>query len=349
MQNSRQTKMYEVLHYLYARVLQSGPEQEQLPGEIELCHKFGVSRGTVQRAIEALMLNGYLSRLPKRRGIFSNPALAGLIPCSIGIVAGTGITQIMGELESSALSGFSKKLVARAGHPLLFHHISVESPKQLEARLKSHGIRGLFWIAPEKDCIPVFDQLVAHDFPAVALLSPYYHSEHPSPKYNALTRDYRAHGLKLAEFVLERGFRRPLYCGLSGTTFHAFREKLAEHGVKPDPGLLIEAGHGFENQLTALLAAKQPDCIILCGGNPRYNAVVNALSARPSSRKIPVLLIQDSTTQRYRMNYLELNLIFHSQHSSNQDMFQLGGRAAAMLLKLLKHPERKLPLVRWDS
>lgn len=336
------------MHYLYARVQQSGPEQEQLPGEIELCHKFGVSRGTVQRAIEGLMTNGYVTKLPKRRGIFTNPGLAGKIPYSIGIVAHAGITEIMDDLDSSALNGFFRKITARLEQPLLFHYLSVESPELLENTLKSRGIRALFWIAPDETCISVFDRIVSHGIPAVAALSPYYHSEHPFPKYNAFIRDYKAHGRHMAEFVVENGFRAPLYCGIRGTVFNTIIAELAKHGIHPDPALLIEDDLGFEKKLASILEKKKPDCILPCGGNPRYNTVVNVLQSNRKFAEIPVIVINDATATRYKLDYPELNIMFHSRYSSNDYLYKIGEHSAGTLLGLMKNPDRKIPAIRFN-
>lgn len=340
--------MYEVLHYLYARVQQSGPEQEQLPGEIELCRKFGVSRGTVQRAIEGLMVNGYVTKLAKRRGIFTNPGLAGKIPYSIGIVAHAGITGIMDDIDSSALSGFIRKMVDGTEQPLLFHYISVESPELLENTLKSRGIRALFWLGPNENCIPAFDRIVEHGIPAVAALSPYYHSEKPFPKYNAFLRDYKVHGVRIAEFLLEQGFKAPLYCGLRGTTFNTLIAELAKHNIHPDPGLLIEDDRELEKKLASVLEKKKPDCIYPCGGNPRYNSVVNVLHSNEKFGKIPVIVINDVTTLRYKLDYPELKIMFLSRYSSNDYMYKIGERSAGMLLSLMKNPDRKIPTIRFN-
>lgn len=57
-----------------------GVDPELLPGEMELCEKFKVSRVTVRRAIESLIAGAYIIRLPKRRGAFTNPEMAKSIP-----------------------------------------------------------------------------------------------------------------------------------------------------------------------------------------------------------------------------------------------------------------------------
>lgn len=335
--------MYEVLHYLYARVCRSGSEQEHLPGEIELCRKFGYSRGTVQRALAALESNGYLCRLPGRRGFYTNPGLVGTIPWSIGIVVNSGIAGILDDIDSSALSSFIRKMTSARLSPLLFHMISVETLKQLENTLCNHGIRALLWISPSPESIPFFEGIVEHGLPAVAVMSPYYHSGKPFPAFNALKQDYQANGRHLAKFIMEQGLKRPLFCGISGVTSRSLFATLAEHGIQGESGQLIEDERDFEKKLLGLWTEGQFDCIVLNGGPPRYNTVINLLREQRELAGTPLIVQNDSTTQRYRVEFPEFNVLFISRYSSNDYMIKSGKKAADMLLNLIQSPGMKIP------
>ena len=65
-----------VKQFLIQSAIKAGKEQLRLMEEMELCRKFGVSRGTVRQAIEETIRLGYTTRLPKRRGLFRFPETA---------------------------------------------------------------------------------------------------------------------------------------------------------------------------------------------------------------------------------------------------------------------------------
>ena len=77
-----------IIQYVTGKVSQAGETPQLLPGEPDLCEKFGVARGTVRRAMAYLIERGIVIQLPKRRGYFSNPKYSfsgeiniGAIPC----------------------------------------------------------------------------------------------------------------------------------------------------------------------------------------------------------------------------------------------------------------------------
>ena len=79
------SKVSEVVHYLYGCIRRSNGINDLLPGESELCRKFGFARGTVQRAVNGLMKNNYIIKKPGRHGLYINPEMAGLVPVAIGV------------------------------------------------------------------------------------------------------------------------------------------------------------------------------------------------------------------------------------------------------------------------
>ena len=93
------SKVSEVVHYLYGCIRRSDGINDLLPGESELCRKFGFARGTVQRAVNELMKTSYIIKKPGRHGLYINPEMAGLVPVAVGVVMNKGISEKKNEFR----------------------------------------------------------------------------------------------------------------------------------------------------------------------------------------------------------------------------------------------------------
>lgn len=137
-------KTEAVVHYLLSRIRHAGVDPELLPGEMELCEKFKVSRVTVRRAIESLIAGAYIIRLPKRRGAFTNPEMAKSIPYPVGIAVDMGYTFSIDGSAAMALSGFLKKMGSDENCSWLYIYLNISSGESLENIIENNNLQGAF-------------------------------------------------------------------------------------------------------------------------------------------------------------------------------------------------------------
>ena len=109
-----------IIQYVTCKVSQAGETPQLLPGEPDLCEKFGVARGTVRRAMAYLIERGIVIQLPKRRGYFSNPKYSNSGEINIGVLSGSGYFAAMSHLASDMYSGFLQGIKPLSSAPASF-------------------------------------------------------------------------------------------------------------------------------------------------------------------------------------------------------------------------------------
>ncbi len=335
--SSKTLKTDRVVQYLLIRVQNAGTEPELLPGEMELCEKFQISRVTVRRAIETLISAGYILRLPKRRGAFSNPEMAKNIPFAIGIAANTGYTFSLDDSSGIAISGFIKKMGADEEHSYLYQFLNISPDDSLENILENNNIQGLLWISPDQSVYPGLNELIRRSFPVAVINTP-FNSYYPALKKNCILRDFASCGVRAAEFLLKNGVRNPAYCGHPNVSYEMFVKTLKKNGIVFHPEHLLEQDKEIEKRLPELIRTGGIDSVYSTGSSNRYTPLVKSLSHHPEDRNIALFFEKSPMTQQYKKDYPGLKIHLNPNCTVKQYMYRAGEQAAVLLNALMKNP-----------
>ena len=74
--SGKMVRQSDITRYVYSCLMHNPSDEPQPLGELELAKKFGTTRLTIQRALATFERDGRLIRIPGRRGLFMNPAVA---------------------------------------------------------------------------------------------------------------------------------------------------------------------------------------------------------------------------------------------------------------------------------
>ncbi len=332
------SKVSEVVHYLYGCIRRSNGINDLLPGESELCRKFGFARGTVQRAVNGLMKNNYIIKKPGRHGLYINPEMAGLVPVAIGVVMNKGISEIVSGGSANAFAGFIKAVTAGADTEFIFHSLRETDFNSIYSMAVNNGVQGLFWVISRddgSDGVQVFNAIAEKNFPAVTV-GYSFDSRIETPRYNTVVRDYAELGKRLADFIRARGFSEPLFIGedpcILSNFIDGFGRDVTAYAQDEDP----------DGKLVAILNGKRYDCVISAGGFKRYAMLARTMNANDYTRSLPVVLRNYYLTKRFAAENPALKIILMEELSAQAFMFKSGEAAGRMFLKLLKNPVLKL-------
>jgi len=220
----------KVLEHIISIKSQSG----YLPPERELAKTMGVSRGTLRKAIEQLIHEGYIASNPRKGNYVSSvkPAM------KIGIIFGNGDTP-MHVLRLDILGG-QLKVLTEAHCRVQFINLR----KKPEKELNKCDLDGIIWNDPpftyfdfivkilEKGELPIAAQsLVLDSVRAVTFDSVNY--KIPIVK-NFVTLNYSEVGKLRGEYFLNKGVKRVAYLGDNeiSPTLKAFKQVFKNAGVK---------------------------------------------------------------------------------------------------------------------
>lgn len=338
------SKVSKITHYLYGCIQRIGGSSEQLPGETELCRKFSVARGTVQRAVAGMMQGKYIVKLPGRHGLFVNPKMVNMIPTAIGIVANSGITEILASSSANVFAGFVKKLTRNADCEYLFHDLSETDPASIYALAKDNGLRGILWIMSDgnKEAFESFEAIIQESFPVIAVCYP-FDSMFPQPAFNAVTRDYLDTGKRLAEFAWNKGFQNPLLVGECKVTFEGFLSRFKKLGGQFQMENHLEADEHFSQRFAEALKRGKVDCIISGGGVMCYKLLSAFMNSNEQAGMLPMILRNYFLTNKFIHENPALKILVFPEQGLSEFMFKSGEAAARMLQELIENPNQKIP------
>ncbi len=282
-------KTEPVKNYLLQRINRAGGQPERLPGEIELCRKFGVSRITVRRAIKALEDFNYIIRLPQRKGAFSNPEMSRAIPCIIGILCGDGGRNYITNQMSAVLSVFWEEFnEVNCDFEFAMVNINIHDPEESGEELLRLSYDGIFWLHPAPEAIPTIDALIRRGFPVVTVTPPYA-ADFPEPVANCIAYDHADIGRYRGMLIREHGHRHIIYIGLPNITYQNFVATLDECGKGAHTVSKIGEVNDIESKLRDLLRKNpETDAIISDGREERFQALFHVL--KDEDRKIKLYL-----------------------------------------------------------
>ncbi len=334
-----------IKRFLQRCVDKAGIEPELLPGEMELARKFSVSRDTIRRAIKELIAQGYVMRIAKRRGLFTNPERSKNIPYIIGVIGGDRQSIFFDKFTARILSGFISGMDDILCQFELIC-LPTYSGKMNAQEFKSMGIDVLFWMIPPSEDIPLINQLIKERLPIVTVNSP-FDSNFKAPDSNYLGFDFAQKGIVWADFFLERNLYKPIYCGRYGKRFECFKKNLEENNIEFPPEHFIETGKDIGVKLKKCFSGEQKIDGIVADGTA-YDKVIDFLKKKPKLADLTVLFDGDDRAHKYCTQITELNI--HTIDNSYYPTASKAGRAAAkMLIKSIqtKGMPVKEKIIKW--
>ena len=332
------SKVSQVVHYLYGCIRRGDKSNDLLPGETELCRKFGFARGTVQRAVNGLMQEGFIIKKPGRHGLYINLEMVSRVPVSIGIVMNKGISEVASGGAANAYAGFIRSVTADADTEIIFHSLPETDFESIGDMVKNHGVQGLFWIISDRDAdkaFEAFNTIAEQNFPAVSVGFS-FDSRIKTPLFNTVTRDYAELGERLAKFIRKKGYAHPLIIGEDPAIIQPFLSCFGREVTcftqKEDPS----------GELKCLINTKQYDCVISGGGFQRYGLLADVMNRSDYTRSLPLILRNYFLTKRFAQENPALKIILLEELSAQNFMFKSGEAAGRMFLKLMKDPALKM-------
>ena len=336
-----------VVRHLIRLVKMSGPEPELLPGELALAAKLSVSRVTVRRGMEQLLARQMLLKLPGRKGTFTNPTFARQLPYTIGIGVSDGNWDSIGENEAIGLSAFLKKMSHFEDFPWLYEFCNGGPEMDLEVKIGECCMQAMVWFSPTAFMIPKLQELALRDFPIVIVGPSGIPENGEMITYNGILRDHAAFGEELAAFILERGWKRPIYCGGDGETFQTLCRILKENGIVIPPENILATWEEMRDNLAGLVAGEAGDCIYTDGSDSRYHLLAAEIG-KVKEKNIPVILERLPASLSYQREYPYLNIHFLRKDTVQLFSRKAGALAGELLFKQLrkkkKFPSRILPM-----
>ena len=321
-----------IIQYVISKVSQAGETPQLLPGEPDLCEKFGVARGTVRRAMAYLIERGIVIQLPKRRGYFSNPKYSNSGEINIGVLVGSGYFAAMSYYSSDMYSGFLQGI-----KPLYcaFQFLNVSScdPETVAALPEHNGLNAVLWLCPGDENLPAVNRLIEKQFPVIAIENPYIVNR-SRPERNFLLYDLTHAGELRAKQVLDSGFRKPLYCAEHGKIQDAFAQYINRNGgvCKPEDILSTE---DIPVRIDPQKDLSSFDCIVCDGDRRRYSMLLNRLQQHPEGKAIKVFLEKEINSEDIIPDFPDLDIEFTRLLDMRTTAFNAGKRAGVILRGIL--------------
>lgn len=273
--------------------------EKPLPGELELCEKYSISRKSVRKALDNLSAEGLLTKI-QGKGTFAVPPqvripLMSAKKLNILLVipwfcAGTN------EYEEDLIKGINS-YAGRNGHTLEFCDAEID-PDEIIAKYKSGEIDALIWERPEKKRLPVLRKLSAASLPLVCINRSF-------EGIPCVGDDYLNEVRLTLEFLAEIGHRDILFVNPDVTNESTalrkkyFTESIAELSDRGVNGTIVEC-----DQLNAgeILASAGPEkfSAVIVGGYNLLGGVLNFFRRKKIMipQSISLICLNDSLLAR---------------------------------------------------
>ena len=322
-----------IKRYTIRCVAKSGTEPEQLMGEMELCEKFKVGRGTVRRAMASLIASGHVILLPKRRGYFTNPEFSEQTPFRIGIIVASGFASSMAHISAEAFCGITESM-----HGLFCAYdiltLSSDHPDSVVSEIKNTAVDGLFWISPEEPFVEAMDRLQAEEFPVVGIEDVYLPLRR-KPRYNFYAYDYFFAGECRAEYFLREKCKNVIYCTENNNSAKRFAEILNQNQIPFDGSSVLAACEEIVVRLPELLNRNKVDGVVCDGPTTRYNALFKTLSSHPNGNTVKVLVEHEPQAILMAKRFPQLKIAEIPEIDMLKTSYRMGKKAGTLLKEMV--------------
>lgn len=344
------TLKYEQLKQVVKNNIRDGiwKPGQKIPAETVLCKQFDVSKTTVKKAKNDLLMEGILERLPARKGAFVKQVQPAVSPYS-GLI-GVAITNILDPYFSLILKGIDDKLWENKLHTVLCNSYSnVEKVEEYIHSLAEQNVAGVIFSPIVKPKYIEDNRRIIHLLDTKRI--PYVMVDRYVPGFflNAVVSDNHQGSKDLTRSLLAKGHTRIL--ALSGTECSSMNERVRGHiealeeaGITPEPQLLIKTDdillqtHGPQKDKELERVRK----LIEQAGNFTACYTMNAPLLQtaiqlfgPTSESSAIIPFKVAT---YDYSVNELFGRADRVTIAKQPGYRMGWEAAKLLLKSMKEP-----------
>lgn len=314
----------------------------KIPSERELSQKFQVARGTVRRALQDMVREGYL--VPKRgMGTFLNSHLTAKYRASnaykAGIILSSGMLVNITPDYQQILTGIFRQF---AGHNISIQlvNFAARDPQKTFQDLDAMGLDGLIWLHPNVKSIEIADYFFKRK-DALVIVSAI---ERPSWK-NLVLDDYPGALIKGTARIMAQAGAEIVFAGRNDEhpevkqLYAAFESVFSTHGLQ-HPSEYSIAANQTAKLLPKLLQERKPKAIYAQGGE--IKAVTEVLYRMSSMLPDSFTFLCQETpeiTKNLPANITLLN-IARSNHAL------LGEEAAKILLGIIEHKSKQPCLIK---
>ncbi len=340
----------QVAQYLRQRLADGTyPPASALPSEMELVSLLGVSRPTVRRALELLIQENVIQRVPGR-GTFAVEAPGKLTLKKTGNI-GLIVLEMRDHFVMRIVNGAEHVLAEKGFRPVLFNsgnEIGTEQRK-LREMWETHTVDGFLIMPSDSPLAPAaLVELLAEGVPLV-LVDRYF--EDCSAPFVA-SDDLRG-GQLVAEHLLSLGHRRvgfvtrpDIYISSVAQRLRGFRETLVSAGVEFDASLIFQGllpflsqKHFQEHQLCFLAQFEREAICDYLARPDRPSAIFAcndhiAVRVMEACREMGLRIPEDIALVGYADEPVA-SVLTPPLTTVRQNPYDMGARAASKLLDLL--------------
>lgn len=305
----------------------------------DVATRAGVSIGTVSRYLTG---NGYVSDKTRRR-IADAVAELGFIPNRAAASLVTKKTGLWGFVVSDLRNPFTAEIASaitefahEAGYGVVLADSMGDPDRAIDTvqRLRGHDVDGLIITPPESPALLDLLTAAAQSQPIVGI------GMRTDPlAFDLVTSDTRGGAARAVSYLVGLGHRRIAYLGSdrqASGRYLGYQDALAEHGVPPDPAIVLhgsldrEFGH---RAAETLLLGDRPPTAVFCAND----AV--ALGVLQGAGRLGIRVPDDISV----VGFDDVDLAGHSTPpltTVGQPMREMGRAAVELLLGRLRdsHP-----------
>lgn len=261
LESESSTALYIQLASYFRAQIESGalPPDSRLPSEIQLAEDHDISRGTVRHAMNILVTEGLVERVPGK-GTFVRsgiPAPTALIGAILPYVHDTLTLDILSGIEQTAKRHDYQVVFAQTEERLEMEAADIQ-------RMREQNVAGLI-LFPLTNLIydELIEDLLSDNVPLV-LVDRYF----PDQQTNVVVADNFGGGYQATEHLIKLGHRRIGFVAASPLTttsirdrFQGYRKALAAHHLPYTDTLLLELSDDIASYLRA---PNHPTAVFAC-------------------------------------------------------------------------------------
>ena len=301
---SRDRVFFQALLKLDRYIEENIRDEGFLPSEAKLCEVLGVSRITCRAVLAASRKNGFIVSYPKK-GHYVLPKEYRVK--KVGLVVDSGkespflangkiVSSIIGEMEDQFIN--CQVIQSSVG-------------ENLKWRALAHGVRGLVWVLPASETIPLIqgnnDEI---PFPQV-IVSWNRHriSEKDKGEVPILGPDSSDAAARKAEFFLQRGHQKILFLDGHDVEKKAVTRVFRKAGVSWSRRLYFENNADWEDDLKALVEEQAFTAAIIPGGPRMCDSILRILDAYPGDSPPEIIIPVNYMMAYFREKYPRINFV----------------------------------------
>lgn len=282
----------KIRQYVIDLLRKHSDSEVRIMSERELCDKFGVTRPTARKALQALIEDGFLI-VRQGSGTFINPAKT-LNHAYVLRKSFTVMIVIAGG-SNTDMDGFYMALLAEVfdcfkALPVQVRMINLNTSDAREAvdALQMHDLSGILWLQPDVRSRAII-KMMRKNMPVCVL------GDAPCGCKGGVTTDYRAGGYLAGRWFAERGLTRAAFVGADSDSaikemiYAGWQKAFSEAGIDCKGELRIGMDENIRSKVKELLAQKATDGIFSFGSE--FAAVDLALAeSGEQARRCPVII-----------------------------------------------------------